>query len=181
MKKIAVISLILVFSFLFSVIVFNVSAAEKIDFVPEIKSGRVYGIAAGSTKTDVEIAYYGRNVQLKDKNGAVVEDDNTKIGTGYVLNLDGVYYATVVMGDVDSSGTITADDYINVKRAVLGTGSLDSLQTEAAGAENGKLRAIDYIKVKRAYFGTYDINHKYTCEPYLPDMSDNEIIVSGWY
>lgn len=181
MKKISVVSLILVFCFLFSVVAFNASAAEKIDFVPKIKSGRVYGISAGSNKTDVEVAYYGRNVQLKDKSGNVIKDANAKIGTGCILNLDGVFYSVVVMGDVDGTGTITADDYIKVKRAVLGTGNLDAVQTEAAGAENGKLRAIDYIKVKRAYFGTYDINHEYTCEPYLPDMSDNEIVVSGWY
>ena len=40
---------------------------------------------------------------------------------------------------------------------------------------NGKIDMTDYILLKRAYFGTYDINKKYTCEPYDPNQGHD-----GW-
>lgn len=182
MKKISFVSLVLVFCFMFSLVVFNVSAANEINFEPTIERGRVYGISAGSTKGDVDAVYYGHDVQLKDTEKNLVVDDSASVGTGYTLNLDGLFYSVVVMGDVDGDGDITADDYIDVKRAVVGTGSLSTLEKEAAGMENGEeLRAVHYMMVKRAFFGSYDINHKHTCDPYVPDTGDNEIIVSGWY
>lgn len=182
MKKISFVSLILVFCLLSSLVIFNVSAANKIDFEPVIERGRIYGIEAGSTKGDVDAVYHGHDIQIKDTDKNVVEDDNAAVGTGYALSLDGVFYSVVVMGDVDGDGEITADDYIDVKRAVLGTGSLGTLGKEAVGVQNGEeLRAIHYMMVKRAYFGSYDINHKYSCDPYVPDTGDNEIIVSGWW
>lgn len=185
MKKFGLISLLLVFSFVLSVFALGAGAVEEIDFVPELRSGRIYGISLGATEEDVRTAFYGSDIEVTDKNGAMLEvGSSTPVGTGFTVSVNGVYYSAVVMGDVDGDSVISAVDYILVKRAVLGTGTLGVLGREAAGVENGEeLRAIHYIKLKRAYFGTYDINYKYSCDPYLPDMGedDSEVEVSGWH
>lgn len=176
MKKRAIISLLLVCSMLLaSVLPMTASAADTIDFVPEVSNGRVYGIPVGSDMDDVQIAFYNAVVAGYDRNGNAISN-TARIGTGYTLRLNGVAYAAVVMGDVNGDAILDSLDYLAVKRCFLGTATLDTLGREAADAPEGTyISALHYIKVKRAAFGTYDINIRYTVDPYNPGDGD-----PGW-
>lgn len=62
------------------------------------------------------------------------------------------------LGDVNLNGAVEKYDYILVKRAVLGTVTLDDEQSANADAnENGKVEKYDYILIKRHVMGTYEI------------------------
>ena len=55
-------------------------------------------------------------------------------------------------------GKIDAADYLMIKRAFLGTHTLDTISGFAADVNiNGKLDAADYLMVKRAFLGTYNL------------------------
>lgn len=176
MKKSKIISLLLVLAMLTaSLMPLNVSAKDTISFVPETSNGKVYGIALGSITADVQLAYYNAVVEAYDKNGNKLAAA-ARIGTGYTVKLNGVSYAAVVMGDVNGDAVLDSLDYLAVKRSYLGTGYVGVLGLEAAGVkEGGRITAINYIMVKRAAFGTYNINRKYSCDPYNPGDND-----SGW-
>lgn len=176
MKHMRIISLLLVCAVLFSLLCIPVSAAETITFVPVLKNGKIYGAAFKTPQTVIRSLYSDRQIEIFDADGKRLNaTDTTYFGTGFTIKLDGrLFYSAVVMGDVDGDGELTSMDYILVKRACLGTYALNSVQKQAAEAENGELRPINYIKVKRAFFNTYDINAQYTCDPYDPTGGD------GW-
>ncbi len=175
MKKFRVLSLALVCVLLLSVAAFAVSAAE-VTFKTETKNGKIYGLPAGSTCSVLKSSFYNTIVDVYDANGKSVSTGaTTKIGTGFTVRINGTPNKAVVLGDTTGDGAITAADYILVKRAYLGTATLEGLFLEAAGvAEGGQLAAVNYLKLKRACLGTYDINEKYTCDPYTPGDE------SGW-
>lgn len=175
MNTIKIFAFVLVAATLLSAVIMPSSAAETFDFSPETKSGKIYGFPVESTEKTVELVYYNAVVDILDREGKVASD-TAKIGTGFTVKLNSISYAAVVMGDVDGDGELTVYDYINVKRAYLGSLSLNALSLEAAGVvPGGRLSPINYIMVKRAYFGTYDINRDYRCEPY--EVGNND---SGW-
>lgn len=63
-----------------------------------------------------------------------------------------------MLGDVNDNGQIEKYDYILVKRAVMGTISLDDVQKEAADVnKKDGVEKYDYILVKRHVMGTYKI------------------------
>lgn len=163
---------------LFSVLCVSVSALDDITFVTELKDGRLYGTDLNTSTEVLRALYLNKKIQIFDKDGMdVTKDASVKVGTGFTAKIDNrLFYPIVVMGDVDGNGELTSTDYILVKRAYLGTYSINSLAKAAAGVEDGKeLRPINYIMVKRAYFGTYDINMDYRSQPYDPSAGNN-----GW-
>lgn len=61
-------------------------------------------------------------------------------------------------GDIDGNGEIGAADYMLLKRAVLGTYTLNDRQKAVADIDkNGEIGATDYMLLKRAVLGTYVI------------------------
>ncbi|MBO4452500.1 MAG: hypothetical protein J5793_01050, partial [Clostridia bacterium] len=61
-------------------------------------------------------------------------------------------------GDVDKNGSVTATDYLMVKRNVLNTFELDDEQKDRADVNrSGGVEAVDYLMVKRHVLGTYAI------------------------
>ncbi len=179
MNKIKLFALLLAVFMLISVAAISISAEETFDFLPETKSGKIYGFPVNSTQKTVELVYYNAVVEVLDLNGKAVSKTD-KLGTGFTVKLNSISYSAVVMGDVDGDGELSGYDYIAVKRAYLGTLKLNSLQLEAAGVKSGgRLGPINYIMVKRAYFGTYDINRDYRCDPYVPG-DEQTGWTSGW-
>lgn len=64
--------------------------------------------------------------------------------------------APLALGDVNGDGVVDATDYLQLKRAVLGTFELNAEQTGAADVDgDGAVTALDYTYVKRAVLGTY--------------------------
>ncbi len=178
MKKTRLISFLLACFMLATSAVFVLtSAAEEktITFRTEVRNSKIYGIAKGATVAEVRLAFYDVVVEVYDKNGTKLAS-SAKMATGYTIKLNGVSYAAVVMGDVNGNGDWDSLDYLAVKREYFGTGYIGSLGLEAAGIEpGGKASVLDYIKIKRAVLGTYNMNYKYTTEPYNPNTGE-----SGW-
>lgn len=177
MKKIRVIALSLAVITVFCVIASTASAEGEINFKPELKNGKIYGIPPKTLVKTLQHAYYNYDVRVYDINGnSVSSSSESYIGSGYTVKINGISYVAVVFGDVDGDGEITPFDYNIVKRAYLELDSISYVGKIAAGVPEGdELRAINYIKIKRAYFGTYDMNSAYTCDPYDPGADE-----SGW-
>ena len=62
-----------------------------------------------------------------------------------------------VLGDVTGDGKVNAQDYLLIKRHVLGTYSLGERGVYADVDRNGKVNAADYMMVKRHVLGTFTI------------------------
>ncbi len=69
---------------------------------------------------------------------------------------NGLKYKVVVYGDVTCDGMVSADDYVLIKRAVLGTYSPESAAYEACKFGD-EVSALDYVRVKRHCLATYYI------------------------
>ena len=150
-------------------------SAETLDFIPETRNGKIYGIPVDTNERSVDLAYYNAVVEVLDSNGKAVSA-KIKIGTGFTVKLNSISYTAVVMGDINGDGELTSSDYIAVKRAYLRTLDLSTISLEAAGVKAGdEIRAVNYIMIKRAYFNTYNMNREYTSEPYDPVAGE-----SGW-
>ena len=77
---------------------------------------------------------------------------------------------SAMLGDVNGNGKIDAQDYMMVKRNVLGTFVIEESVLEAADVNgNGKIDAQDYMMIKRHVLGTYTIEQKPTDTPDDPD------------
>ena len=174
MKRVISFLLVCVLLSTCSLFVLN-SSADTVKFVTEISNGKIYGIALGSVTKDIQLVYHTSTVEVYTKGGSKLAA-NEKIGTGCVIKINGVSYHAVVMGDVDGDGELDAFDYNAIKRSYLGTGYVNVLGHEAAGVKVGsEVKAINYIMIKRAVLRTYDINGKYTTDPYNPAEDD-----PGW-
>lgn len=109
-------------------------------------------------------------VNLKNADKIIVLDadgnevkPSSDLKNGFIaqLSIDGVVHderRIIVSGDVNANGKIDAADYLMIKRAFLGTHTLDTISGFAADVNiNGKLDAADYLMVKRAFLGTYNL------------------------
>ena len=62
------------------------------------------------------------------------------------------------IGDLNGDGTVSADDYLLLKKAVLGNHTLSENEQAAADCNgDGKITAADYFMVKRDVLGSYHI------------------------
>lgn len=69
-----------------------------------------------------------------------------------------LYVAGQVKCDVNGNGVLDARDVAMIKRAVLGTLTLNGEQLKIADAdEDGRITAKDYAMAKRAFLGTYEL------------------------
>ena len=95
---------------------------------------------------------------LTVKVNGVAITGNTVIPTGAVItDSTGATYTTYLFGDVNEDNKTTPLDYIALKRAYMGTYTLDEgTQMKAACVSGGaQVRALDYIMLKRYFIGTY--------------------------
>ncbi|MBR2900703.1 MAG: hypothetical protein IKC39_00500 [Clostridia bacterium] len=171
-----IIAFLLATLFLVSAFAFSASAAS-VTFKPETRNGKIYGIPVGATVSVLKNAYYNVSVQVTNANGISVANSDP-IGTGYTVKLNGISHTAVVLGDVNGDATLSATDYITIRRVCAATYTTTNIALEAAGVdvENGEdATTMHYIRVKRAVMGTYDMNMEYNCDPYDPTQDE-----SGW-
>ena len=65
---------------------------------------------------------------------------------------------TYQMGDVNMDGVVDAYDYLELKRAVLGSFDMPEERNALADVnEDGVVDAYDYLELKRAVLGTYEL------------------------
>ena len=99
-------------------------------------------------------------VTIKDTTGKVVASDTIK--TGYSVTIktkdEEKTLKTVVYGDVNGDGKITAVDYVMIKNYIMKRTSLAGANLEAADVDKNKsITAVDYVRVKNNIMGSYVI------------------------
>lgn len=138
----------------------------------------VYALAARRVAAE-------RGIAVADVNSAFSATDYTKLiadgvhpnAQGYKLYAETVLaaYYHAVRGDVNMDGNIDSTDYAMLKRAVLGTYSLDAPNEKRADVnEDGGVDSTDYAMLKRHVLGTYkiEISEKLEDLPGLPAVID---------
>lgn len=66
--------------------------------------------------------------------------------------------ASAMLGDINDDGSVTALDYMMIKRAFLGTYSIPEEKLAIADIDgDGNITTLDYMKVKRSTLGTYNL------------------------
>ncbi len=116
---------------------------------------------------DIPNGYKNPAVYLVNKNGtaklvSTADMENGRISAktssfGTFIVCDSLL-PDYVLGDVNNDGELDKFDYIAVKRAVMGTFSLDETKTLAADVNgSGNVEKFDYILIKRHVMGTFTI------------------------
>lgn len=96
------------------------------------------------------------SVTIKDNNGNTVTEGIIKTGYSVTIktNSEEKTLKTILYGDVNGDGKITAVDYAKVKNYVLGSISLSDDQIEASDTNHSKsVTAADYGKLKNVVLG----------------------------
>ena len=93
MKKIRIISLVLVCAMLLFAVASVSASAATVTFKPETVNSKIYGVPANSTVKVLKSAYYNTIIDVYDANGkSVSAGDTTKIGTGFTVRINGRPY-----------------------------------------------------------------------------------------
>jgi len=106
---------------------------------------------------------FNSGVQIYDRNGMLKESG--EIATGdYAVLMDENNPAVAVIsrkGDANGNGTVTAVDYLYIKRLFLGTVKADEYyKTSCDLNDDGKINAADFLSLKRYVLGSFDIFQK---------------------
>ncbi|MBQ9543938.1 MAG: hypothetical protein IJV00_02280, partial [Clostridia bacterium] len=98
---------------------------------------------------------------LADPSGKKINSGNltTDIFITIEAGSEKVYYRTLIYGDVDCDGDITAVDLLMLRRMILGTYTPPSEAPKVAADtdRDGKVSAVDLLMVRREILGTYII------------------------
>lgn len=126
-----------------------------------------YGVMRGARKVNVPLYYIIEHSFHTNRKATewLLSDDNLHrlaiLEAGVIAGYYGMELPKAegpVKGDVDGNGVLNAQDYLLLKRAVLGTLELTDAQKEIADVNgDGKVDAIDYTLVKRAVLGTFQL------------------------
>lgn len=91
-----------------------------------------------------------KSIDIKDKDGNIISDENKSIGTGAKITIDGTTYTAIKLGDSNGDGDVNAGDLLNIRRAILGKTSLENEYRIAADANgDGDVNAGDLLCIRR--------------------------------
>ncbi|OGO87694.1 MAG: hypothetical protein A2Y15_06835 [Clostridiales bacterium GWF2_36_10] len=139
----------------------NVSAVSSLSSILKENKGctvngsYLMGVEGRSTVEDLLLLFSDSSIEI--------ETDSTYVGTGDKIKLMNgstvVDELTVVVaGDTNGDGQVGALDYLRIKRAVLGTFTLEKeYLLSALVSGNTKPNAKDYLFVKRHFLGTFNL------------------------
>lgn len=124
-------------------------------------SNYIMGFGVGSNIKDI-VNRIGSNasVTIKNASGSVITNDIIK--TGYSVTIktkdEEKTLKTVLYGDVNGDGKITAVDYVAIKNYIMKKNNLSNVYKEAADVDkNGSVTAVDYVRVKNNIMGSFTI------------------------
>lgn len=122
-----------------------------------ISESFVTGISAGTTRAQfAEVFEYPVRICRED-GSELAQEDRLQTGDTVQVLYEGAVRAeltVVVRGDINRDGKVNAQDYIQLKRAVLGITELTGAPLQAARVTGrDRLSAADYIRLKRAVLG----------------------------
>ncbi|MBQ3002739.1 MAG: InlB B-repeat-containing protein [Clostridia bacterium] len=115
----------------------------------------LYGGSVGMT-ADAWQALFDGTVFFESAEGEAMLEDAV-IRTGDFVICGQTVFSIAVRGDLDGDGTVSAVDYMKLKRYVLGTYDLQGAAYYAGCLSGSEISAGDYMKLKRYVIGTYDI------------------------
>lgn len=121
----------------------------------------VGGIKGNTSVSDLLTQFANTGLVIKDYKGNIITSGICK--TGYVVCLyngsnlfDSV--TLIIKGDLNRDGKVNSIDYLFIKRAFIGSLTLDNIQLQAAYV-TGKpvITAANYLIIKRHVLGTYNL------------------------
>lgn len=124
-----------------------------------------YGVMRGARKVNVPLYYIIEHSFHTNKKSAewLLVEDNLRRLAALEAGIIAAYYDMKLpkadgKGDLDGNGVLNAQDYLLLKRAVMGTLQLTDAQKKIADVNgDGKVDMIDYAMLKRAVLGTYEL------------------------
>ena len=110
-----------------------------------------------TTVKDIKTKYPGAVV--KDASGNVIADENTKVGTGATVTINGTTFLVIKVGDTDGDGQILPSDYVKIKNKIMGNNNMNDAQIKAADVDgDGQIMPADYVKIKNHIMGVSTIS-----------------------
>ena len=92
---------------------------------------------------------YNSNIQVLDKKGKSITNNNAVLTTNSKLKTNNKTYTIIIKGDVNCDGSITALDYIEVRKHIMGYKISDSGMLKASDLDNNdNISALDYISIR---------------------------------
>ena len=90
------------------------------------------------------------NYEVYDIQNNKITSTNAKITTNCKLKLNSSTYTIIIKGDVNEDGKISALDYIEIRKHIMGTTINDPVKSLAADMDsNNKISAVDYIEIRK--------------------------------
>lgn len=97
-----------------------------------------------------KIAVYNSTASLLDANNNPINDLTQNIKTNVKLKTNNTVYNISVLGDVNADGRISALDYIEIRKHIMGDIITDSGRLKAADMDkNSAISALDYIQIRK--------------------------------
>ncbi len=138
---------------------YNFSLTEKItsnntSFI-NIKSDKLYVTISNNyvltyQKLLAGLTISNSEVQILNPNGNVITSTSSVVSTNAKLKLNNNTYLIVVLGDVNCDGKISALDYIEVRKHIMGTSITNNGKLLASDLDqNNKITALDYIAIRK--------------------------------
>lgn len=134
----------------------NLVPVSGSDYTVDEEKGLVFGVKEKTTAADFA-ASFETELTLCDKNEKELDSDDL-VGNGCLVKCGSKTYTVIVLGDINGNGKVDSTDYLMLKRAILGTYTLEGAAVYAGAVTNGETPvSADYIKLKRHVLGTFDI------------------------
>ena len=90
------------------------------------------------------------SIQVINSSGNTVTSSSSVIGTNSKVRINSKTYTVIISGDVNCDGKISALDYIEVRKHIMGTSITDSGKLLASDLDNNnKISALDYIAIRK--------------------------------
>ena len=98
----------------------------------------------------MSITNINTDIKVTDSKGNIINDITTNLKTNYKLKTNNKTYTIAILGDVNCDGRISALDYIEVKKHIMGTKITNHGKLIAADMDsNSNITALDYVAIRK--------------------------------
>lgn len=88
----------------------------------------------------------------------VLLSDVDFVGTGCTVDIGSNSYTVIIKGDINGDGQIRANDYVLLKRIIIGSYTANDVEIKAGCVGGTEFpRSVDYLIIKRHIIGSYDM------------------------
>lgn len=127
-------------------------------------NGYISGISVGTDISSIiqKLSTVGK-VSYLDKNGSAISSGVVATGQKIIIVQNNITYTmeTIIRGDVNGDGKISAIDYVKIRNKLDGKKTLNTYEVYGADVNlDGKITAIDYVKIRNQLDGRKSIIQK---------------------